>query len=402
MKKLVFSLCILILGLVGCSGGAKEDEATKVDAISIAVESKYIDWVTPHAEKYTADTGITVNVEEVDSWYSVVGSLAQTIPAGQAPDLVPMSYDNFASTVDAQLISPVDSSDFVKQYGQKAADTVMYKGESYLYPLQMESLILYYQKSKVSEDEVLSMDAADIQTIIDFNNKYGFVYAILEGYQYIPLIGEQVFDNGENPTSINITNETWLTKGAKIQELIKDYPTTLKDVTQSSVFAQNMFANKEVGAILDGPWSYSLYSEKYGDDLGVASMKNLTPFTGLIGYAVTNSGDEAKMAAANAFSVYLTQECMDDFYAQSNFIPVSTSARESLDKNDTYIQSQIDGFENSIPMVKSPIGGEMWAPLQNAMVNISNGADVETEFNKAADEIIAAAKSKYEVDIEKK
>ncbi len=398
MKKIFLSLFILLTGLAGC-GSDTNAEKSNVESISIAVESKYMDWMKPHADAYTQQTGIEIEMQEVDSWFSVVESLAQTIPAGQAPDLVPMSYDNFASTVEPNLIVPINTDGFEDTYGTKALDTVSYNGEAYLYPLQLESLVLYYDKTKMDYETANSIDVSNLQELIDLNNEIGFSYAILEGYQYIPLIGEEVFDNGEAPTKINITSDTWIERATMLQELIKDYPTTLKDASQSSPFSVEMFVNKEVGALMSGPWSYAQAKEAYGNDLGIAQLNGLTPFTGLVGYASTNTGDEVQIAAAQDFAKYITSEAQTDFYEMTNYIPVSKQGQEPISSDDDYAQMQIKGFENSIPMVKSPIGSDVWLPLQTAMINIANGEDVETSLQAAADEIKSAG-TKYGLEIE--
>ncbi|MGL4589855.1 MAG: sugar ABC transporter substrate-binding protein [Mycoplasmatales bacterium] len=401
MKKFISTIMMLVLAisLTGCGASTTSADLKDAGTIKVALDEGYKVWITPVAEAWTKETGVKVDLQFIPM-FETIDKIAQTQPAGQAPDVIMMPYDRIGTLADPAYLMPVtDSKDFAQVYGEKSTKLVTYKDQAYMYPLTIETLVLYYNKDKASEADVAKLDTADLSTFSTFHKEKGLLFPASDGYYATGIIGEDWFDNNEAPTKLNITDATYVKQVKGIQELTKDWPTTMRDVKEKGAFSAGEFENGKTAAILDGPWNLLKYKDKLGDKLAVTTVKNYKPFAGQIGFGIVSSKDAAKMAAADAFSKYATQTGSTSFYEKTARVPAELTAQKALSADDALAQSQITLFADALEMPLTPAANEIWTALETSIIKVMSGEDPQKALDGAAKEVKTNVETKYQITL---
>ena len=312
---LILGASALILGACGGTADTSDTGSAENTSGEVVVEGDVKLWVdTDHVEVFK---GIVAEFEKEFPEVTVEVAAGSSADAKKdvskdpkaAADVFMMPHDQVGQMAEAGLLYPnTKYADEVKANNvESAVEGVTWNDELYGYPYGVESQVLYYNKAKLTEDDVKSW------TTLSEKGKIGTNFAEA-GANYIfgPLFmsnGLYLYgETGEDPSGTNFNDE----KGAEVLAWIaaqKNNP----GVIQSGAEA---LANLEAGvsdAFLSGPWSKNDVTKALGENMGVAAYPTvdfgsgevqMKAFLGVKLFAVNQQTDAplASMALANYLS----------------------------------------------------------------------------------------------------
>ncbi|WP_422803348.1 extracellular solute-binding protein [Streptococcus sp. FT1-106] len=339
-KKVVTSGVALasIATLAACSSNGSK-ESTSSDKVSLKL------WVPTDAkESYEAtvkafEKAEGVSVKIVESNDSKAQENVKKDPE-KAADVFSLPHDQLGQLVESGVILEIP-----EKYATEVADNnvenavagAQYKGKTYAFPFGVESQVLFYNKSKLSADDVKSYET------ITSKATFGASLKEVNAYATAPLmlsVGNTLFgEDGETVDGTNWGND----KGVAVMQWLADQKDNKGFVNVTDAEAVSKFGDGTVAAIETGPWNYSAAEEAVGkDNLGIAVYPTVTiggdtvqqkAFMGVKLYAVNQApakGDAKRIAASYKLAAYLTNaESQENQFKTRNIIPSNKEVQSS-------------------------------------------------------------------------
>ncbi len=106
--------------------------------------------ITPFAEAFAADNGITVAVQEVP-FDQIRDRLATAGPAGEGPDIIIGAHDWLGQLATSGLVAPVDLGAAAADFSPVAIEAMSYDGQLYGVPYAIENIALIRNVDLVPE-----------------------------------------------------------------------------------------------------------------------------------------------------------------------------------------------------------------------------------------------------------
>lgn len=378
---LILGASALILGACGSTEDTSAAGSAENASGEVVVEGDVKLWVdTDHVEVFK---GIVADFEkefpEVDVEVAAGSSADAKKDVSKDPkaaaDVFMMPHDQVGQMAEAGLLYPnTKYADEVKANNvESAVEGVTWNDELYGYPYGVESQVLYYNKAKLTEDDVKSW------TTLSEKGKIGTNFAEA-GANYIfgPLFmsnGLHLYgETGEDPSGTDFNSE----KGAEVLAWIaaqKDNP----GVIQSGAEA---LANLEAGvsdAFLSGPWSKNDVTKALGENMGVAAYPTvdfgsgevqMKAFLGVKLFAVNQQTDAplASMALAN----YLSNETSQlTEFQEMGVIPSNKVVQANAEVQEDVVAKAVMEMSqptHSVVMPKVPEIVSFW-PAMDAIIN---------------------------------
>lgn len=322
-------------------------------------------------------------------------------PAGLGADIIVTPHDHLGELIASGLILPNDfyAEDTKKNFAKAAVDAASMNGTLYGYPRNMETYLLYYNKSLVKKEDLGSWDS-----IIKFaksyndpaNNKFGFMYEANNfyfNYAWIAGNGGYVFGkNGTDPKDIGL-NTKEAADGMKFFHSLREaFPIKAVDATGDVKTAA--FQSGKLPINLDGVWQMANFNkEKLGFEVGAVPLppmpngKKPVTFAGVKTYFVSSFSKYPN--AAKLFIHYATsQESMVKNYKMAGIIP----ARNGMENDPTIKQDEralafLEQFKSTQPMPAILEMRQVWGPATAALEPIWNGEDIQKLLDKAVFDI---------------
>lgn len=310
-------------------------------------------------------------------------------------DVFAVPNDQLGDMADKGFISPV-ADKFAKEIKADSSDItvagITYKDKVYAFPKSTESQVLFYDKSKLSADDVKSWDAMTAKAVFatDFTNAYNF-------YPVFFSAGTQLFGkNGEDVKGTDIASEA----GLKAMEWFAAQKAN-PNVMQTSN-ALNQLKSGKAAAIISGPWDTESIKKILGDKFAVAAYptikvggedKQLQSFQGIKGFAVNSK--VKNQAAAQTVAQYLSSEDAQlKLFTALGDTPTSTKAQADSAVKDSDVTKAVLTMAkegNSVVMPKLPQMATFWnnsAPLINgAYTGSIQPADYKAQLQKLQDSL---------------
>ena len=163
-KKVVLgSVSLLAAGtlLAACSSNSsKESSSSKADSktLKLWVPTGAKDSYSDTVSKFEKESGYKVDVVEMEDPNAQENL---TKDASTAADVFSLPHDQLGKLVEAGAIQEVPSNmaeEIKKNDTEQAAIGAQYKGKTYAFPFGIESQVTYYNKSKLSADDVKSYE----------------------------------------------------------------------------------------------------------------------------------------------------------------------------------------------------------------------------------------------------
>lgn len=349
-KKLALSGAALLtaVSLTGCSNGSSNsssssDSSKSSKTLTLWVDTARVSWyknvIKDFNKKYP---NIKVKVTQNPN-----GSANAKTDVGKDPskaaDVFGVPNDQLGQMADAGYInplSPTDSKEIKKDSVEEAYNGVEWKGKLYAYPYAEQAQTVYYNKSKLSANDVKKWETMTSKGVVatDFTNAYVMWPVMFSA-------GTTLFGaNGENVTGSNFASQ----KGVNAMKWYAAQKSN-KGVMQTSN-ALNQLKKGNATAILDGPWNAANIKKILGKNLGVAPYptikiggqeKQMEAFLGIECFAVNSHTSNAKNAATLAkFLTNKEQQLV--VHKNAGEIPVNKAAQEtSAVKNDPVAKAVI-------------------------------------------------------------
>lgn len=344
-------------------------------------------------EKFTADTGIEVEVAHPDS---ATDKFQQAAATGNGPDIFIWAHDRFGEWAQSGLISPINPSAASKaEIEDFAWDAVTYGGKLWGYPMAVEATGLLYNKALVptppkSFDEVMALNAelakAGKRAILwDYNNTY-FTWPLLAAN------GGYVFAKTEGGYDVSQTgvNSAGAKQGAQTLKALIDAGVMPKGADYSA--AEAAFNKGESAMFISGPWAWA-NAKKSGIDFGVAPIPAVgeavsRPFTGVMAATLNAASPNQALAVEFLENYLLKVEGLKTVNADVPLGAVPNKAYMAELASNPLIKATFDNAAMGRPMPNVPEMGAFWSAMAPALTNITSGRQtVDAALDDAAKRI---------------
>ncbi|MBM7642527.1 extracellular solute-binding protein [Streptococcus loxodontisalivarius] len=330
----------------------------------------------------------------------------------KAADVFSLPHDQLGQLVESGVIQEIPDT-YTKEI--KANDTdqaiagAQYKGKTYAFPFGIESQVLFYNKSKLSAEDVASYET------ITSKATFGATFKQMNAYATAPLfmsVGDTLFGaDGETVDGTNWGNEA----GVSVLQWISDQKSNKGFVNLTSENVMSKFGDGSVAAIESGPWDFAAAQKAIGaENLGVAAYPTVTiggktvqqkAFLGVKLYAVNQApagSDTKRIAASYKLAAKLTsaESQKNQFtYEGRNIVPANKEVQASSEvQSDALAQAVIKMASSSDYTVVTPKLSQMttfWTESAALLSDTYNGkitADQYLSKLQQFDEDLADAK----------
>ncbi|MGT2884213.1 extracellular solute-binding protein [Streptococcus ferus] len=348
-QKLAIGSASLVLAsslLVACSSKDSSSSTSSSKTIKLWVPTGAKESYAAIVKKFEADSDYDVKV--IESEDPKAQEKIKKDPS-TAADVFSLPHDQLGQLVESGTIQEIP-----EQYTKEITDTVteqalagaQYKGKTYAFPFGIESQVLYYNKSKLSAEDVKSYET------ITSKATFGAKFKQMNAYATAPLflsVGDTLFgENGEDAKGTNWGNEA----GVSVLKWIADQKNNKGFVNLDDNNVMSKFGDGSVASFESGPWDFSAAQKAVGkDNLGVAVYPKINiggndvqqkAFLGVKLYAVNQApakGDTKRIAASYKLASYLTNKESQENqfkYEGRNIIPSNkeVQASEAVQSND--------------------------------------------------------------------
>ncbi|WP_334340371.1 extracellular solute-binding protein [Companilactobacillus sp. HBUAS56275] len=402
-KKLLLSSLIVsmsLMTLAGCGSKSSSSSSSSSTAggtemkgdIKVWIDTEHIAAIKSQVKKFEkANPKIHVTVKS--------GSSADAMKdvskdPSKAADVFMMPHDQIGQMAEAGLLYPVGKKDVAtmkKNDIQSAVDGVTYKGKVYGFPYGVESQVLYYNKSKLSAEDVTNWDTMTSKGKLGTN--FGDAGA---NYIFAPLFlsnGDQIYgSNGENLKGTNINND----KGVQVLQWIAKQKQN-SGVVQTSDAALSNLQSGKIDAFLSGPWSKSDVKKALGKNMAVAPYPTVnfgngdTQMKAFLGVKVYGVNQQTKSPVASiALAKYLSNEATQKVEFEKNgVVPTNKTAQAlpEVQKDETAKSVlQMSDANHTVVMPKLPEIISFWPPMDSLINDTYKGkikpAQYQDKLNK--------------------
>lgn len=398
--------------LVACSNSSSSESSSSSSSdktiklwVPTGAKASYEEIV----KKFEDESGYKVNI--IESNDSKAQENIKKDPE-KAADVFSLPHDQLGQLVESGVIQEIPDN-YAKEISEQATEQAItgaqYNGKTYAFPFGIESQVLFYNKSKLSADDVKNYET------ITTKATFGDTFKSMNAYDTAPLfmsVGDTLFgENGETVDGTNWANEA----GVSVLEWIADQKNNSGFVNTTAENTMSKFGDGSVAAIETGPWDLSAAQEAVGkDNLGIAVYPKINiggkdvqqkAFLGVKLFAVNQApagSDTDRIAASYKLASMLTSEESQEnqfTYEGRNIIPSNKTVQKS-DKvqSDELAQAVITMASSSDYTVVTPKLSQMttfWTESAALLSDVYNGKIQSSEYLTKLQEFdadLAAAK----------
>lgn len=322
-------------------------------------------------------------------------------PAGIGPDVLLMPSDQLGAAVVQGLIAPVSMSDEQKaQYTESSLKAFTTDGELYGYPKVVETLVMFYNKDKISQPfETLEQYKQYSKSQTDGNfGLIGKFDQIYYAFGAINAYGGYIFAQDEsgnyNVEDLGLSNEGAIEAVKYLKSFFDE------KLIPAGIYGDNglnaidsLFTEKKAAAVINGPWAYEPY-QRAGVNFGVTTLpkmpngKDMTSLLGVKGYVISSWSKNSELA--NKFVQFINQPkyAKIRYEITKEIPPVLAVMDDPVIKDDEFASAIATQAQRAVPMPSIPEMSEVWAPIDSALqLSLSSKQDVESALKDATDQI---------------
>ncbi len=367
--------------------GAQEDQ----DLLREMCES----FADSHKEKHYAFTlGV---VSEADAANEVLKDVSA------AADVFAFSSDQIGSLVSAGALYRITKNreEIENACTETAIDAATVNGELYGYPAVSDTYFLYYDKSKITDEEANSLDAIMAKDIPDV--KTNFAMNLDDGWYQAGFFlgaGCTLFgEDGTDPTQCDFNSERGLLAGEYILNLAKS-PKFGADFDDSMV--KSGFANGTLAAAISGTWNSKEIESSLKENYGTAKLPEFT----------LSNGESVQMGSFANYKMIGVNSETDaplDAMMLAEWLTNYDNQKMRLEKRSFAPTNHILAEENDalseIPAVKAlteqlqhatlqpsiPQMGSFWKPAEAFGQDVMSGAVTTENLQEKLDRLVQSA-----------
>jgi arabinogalactan oligomer/maltooligosaccharide transport system substrate-binding protein len=336
----------------------------------------------------TFDYGV---ISEADA-----ASELQKDPAAGA-DVFAFASDQTATLANAGILYPITlNAEAIKgANSDSSVQAATVNGQLYGYPFTPNSWFMYYDKSKYSEEEVLSLDTMMAKDLgagvknfsVDINNSWYISAFFFAG-------GSTLFGpDGTDPTNCTFNDANGLAVGNYLIDLVAN-PKFLDDQDGNILTA---FTNGSLAAACSGTWNAEAIKEALGDNYGATKLpaiklngedKQLSSFADfkLIG---VNSQTKNPIPAMELAEYLAGEDCQKLRFEARSIAPTNLKLAEdpAVLANPAVaalsLQSSYSTLQSSIPQM-----GNYWTPAEAFGNELLNGTVTKDNLHQKLDDMV--------------
>lgn len=370
-KKIALASAFLLgVGLSATACSNNEQKSKSSNNITLWVNADYIPYYKKEVKQFEKENkDINVKIQPSPNGSANAKTDVAKDPE-KAADVFALPHDQIGQMAEAGYINPLspqDSKNIKSENVEAGVKAATWKGKVYAFPYTEESSFLYYNKSKLSADDVKDWDTLTSKGTVatDFSNPY-YIWPVMFS------AGTKLYgDSGENLTGSTFADKngvnglTWVGKQGHNKGVMQ---------TTNSL---NQLKKGNASAILDGPWDAANIRKILGKNFAVAPYPMVTvggkkvqlqAFLGVRCLAVNSHASNPK--AATKLARFLTNKKAQMItHNATGEIPVNKEAQASASvKNDPVAKAVMFMAQptNSVLMPKLPQMAVFWndtAPL---------------------------------------
>ncbi len=388
MKKNLLTLSVLplMLALTGCDNSSASNQITITiweDESNIEMVKTLTDeYLTKYKANYPDSPTINIVFEE-QTEKSAIEKMATVASAGEGPDIAAITHDTIAAGVADKLLAPV-SYDQALSYrmSEEAMNAVTYNGVVYGYPITAESMTIMYDKTKITAEELVSMD-----TLLSSGKKIAWQMTGDDGGYYTSgLYTDSVIfgEDGKDATSVNLATSKAIDN---VYSFFHDYSSCFIDASpEAAVSYVSNGTNGTVG-LMSSPFILSSMKNALGDNLGIAKLPTINgeeqrPFSGYKAYVVSRYSKNG-VIAQDICNFLTSYDAMNWRLVNAGYLPAcpldaTEDIKESISES-AEAQVFASSLANSFTMPNIPKMQDYWRPMNNATTKFWNEKDALTK-----------------------
>ncbi|MFD1430385.1 extracellular solute-binding protein [Lacticaseibacillus mingshuiensis] len=302
-----------------------------------------------------------------------------------AADVFEVPNDQLGQLAEAGYINPLSpaAAKKIKATNIEAAyDAMKWQGKLYGYPWAQQANVLYYNKARLSADDVKSWDTLTAKGVIglDFTVPYDtFPIFVTAGVQ---LFGE----DGETLAGATMASQAGQNALAWFAQQQHN-----RGVIETST-EMSLLKTGQLGAIIGGPWDAQAVRKILGDDLAVTTLPTITlagksvpmkAFLGVMAFAVNAHTAPAKQQAAQTLAAYLTDRIGQlALYQAQGQIPIDKQVLQtSALTTDSIAVAVVARARRSVLMPKMPQMAQLWDNAPALMIGAYTGTIKPADYS---------------------
>jgi arabinogalactan oligomer / maltooligosaccharide transport system substrate-binding protein len=399
VKKVVslFMVLLLVAGVLAACGPNREEGASgdgdkkaenkdKPEKLVVWEDEKKSGWLDEVGKKFTEETGIELEVKEVEMASKMKEQLRLDGPAGTGPDVVTFPHDQIGELALAGHIAPLEVSDDVKKrFTESSILAESYDGKLYGLPKSSETPVFIYNKELIKEAPASMDDVYSFAKDFTKDGNYGFL-ALWDNFYFAhaPMggYGGYVFaenDGALDPKDLGLNNEGAVEGTEYIQKWYKEglFPKGIIGENGGSAM-DGLFNEGKVASVMNGPWSFQGYKDA-GIDIGVTAMPKLPngepmkTFMGVKGWHV--SGYSKNKEWAQKFVEFITEDENAKYrFEQTQEVPTNEGLiNDSAIAENEGAKAVAEQSKYAVPMPNIPEMGEVWDPMAKSLQTVVTG-----------------------------
>ncbi|MCI2256671.1 extracellular solute-binding protein [Domibacillus sp. PGB-M46] len=401
-KKLIFLLTVCLsalMAMAGCSNESSSEQSGQPNDEKVTLKV----WVDPDSGEYyktVVDNFIKENPDkkyEIEVVESDTGKAQEFVKKDPdaAADVFSMPHDQLGQLVESGTVyKNTKYADEIKKSNiEPAVQAASYKGEVYGYPYGIESLFLYYDKSKLTEEDVKTFEGITKKAKLGLNlSEAGANYTVVPFIlaNNVKLYG----DNGEDANGSTFNTP----EGLQAMEWISNLKNN-KNVVHVNADSISALESGKINSLIGGPWSYNQLKEILGDNLGVAVYPTadfgngpvqLKAFLGVKLYSV-KATTKYPLEAMKLANYLASNEIQEKTFKEKGYTPSSKEVQENADvkaNEQATTVIQMAKPENSVVMPKIPEMVTFWPPADALIIDAYNGKIAKENMKAKLDQLV--------------
>lgn len=368
------------------NGDKKAENKDKPEKLVVWEDEKKSGWLDEVGKKFTEETGIELEVKEVEMASKMKEQLRLDGPAGTGPDVVTFPHDQIGELALAGHIAPLEVSDDVKKrFTESSILAESYDGKLYGLPKSSETPVFIYNKELMKEAPASMDDVYSFAKDFTKDGNYGFL-ALWDNFYFAhaPMggYGGYVFaenDGALDPKDLGLNNDGAVEGTEYIQKWYKEglFPKGIIGENGGSAM-DGLFNEGKVASVMNGPWSFQGYKDA-GIDIGVTAMPKLPngepmkTFMGVKGWHV--SGYSKNKEWAQKFVEFITEDENAKYrFEQTQEVPTNEGLiNDSAIAENEGAKAVAEQSKYAVPMPNIPEMGEVWDPMAKSLQTVVTG-----------------------------
>jgi arabinogalactan oligomer / maltooligosaccharide transport system substrate-binding protein len=380
-------------------GDAEEEE----EAAPVRADADLVIWaddtrapvITPFAEAFGEEQGITVAVQEVP-FDTIRDNVSIQGPAGQGPDVFIGAHDWLGQLVSDGVVAPLDLAGASGDYLDVALQAFAFDGTNYGLPYSIENIGLVRntelapETPETIEDMIemglASVEAGDADIPVGWQQNDPF-----HNYWVVTGAGGYVFGQQDDGSyiadDIGIDSDGGLRAAGLFGDMY-DQGFVNPDVTYDVMI--DSFSSGRTPFAVTGPWALAEFTDV---DYVVEPFPSVDgnapgPFVGVQGFMVSSFAENELAARTFVLDFMGTEDAQLELFEAGGRPPALSSAYEQV-QDDPVVAGFGAAGEDGRPMPAISEMGSVWEAWTNAYTNINSGNDPDAAFQEAADQIRA-------------